>query len=119
MRSPCREILPQNYAPLAISNPLHPNLSTLTEIFAAQDLEEGYRGLIPSCAGDYAGSERFWSEGWSYKPEPEASDVAGLLEEAPGVDFLVHNPGTALELAELLDDSHLASCNSNTSTVVQ
>lgn len=89
------------------------------KIFAAQDLDEVDRGLLPSCAGEYSGPGRFWSEGCSYKPEPEASDVAGLLEEAPGLYFLVRNPGTAPEFAELLDDPHLASCCFNTSTVIR
>ena len=109
MHASCWDILVQQYALHATRDPLHPNLSRLGTLFSAQNLKKGYRGLIPSWAGDYNGPERFWSDGWSdYHPVPEASDVAGLLEVAPEYDFLVHDPGNAQGFDELLEDPPLA-----------
>ncbi len=118
MHPPCWEIFRESHARLATRDPLHPDLSKLANIFAAQDLEEGYRGLIPSWTGDYNGPERFWSDGWSYHSEPESSAVIGLLEVAPEWDFLVHDPGNAQGFAELLSDPPLVSNSSNSLTII-
>lgn len=117
MHTPCWEMFLQNHALHATREPLRPNLSKLAEIFAAQDLEEGYRGLIPSWAGDYAGPERFWSDGWAYRADG-ASEVVELLEAAPEWDFLVHDPGNVQGFTELLENPPLASKSSNPSSII-
>lgn len=119
MHPPCWDIFLQKYALLATRAPLQPNLSKLADIIVAQDLEVGKRGLIPSWAGDYAGPEQFWSDGWTYHPDPDASGLAGLLEVAPEWDFLVHDPSDAQEFANLLENPPLASDDSNSSTITQ
>lgn len=119
MHPPCWDIFRQKYALLATRHPLHPNLSRLADIILSQDLEKGNRGLIPSWAGDYAGPEQFWSDGWTYNPDPDASELAGLLEVAPEWDFLVHDPSNAQGFASLLENPPLANDDSNSSTMVQ
>ena len=34
----------------------------------------------------------FWSDGWAYHPEPEASNVAGILDSYSQLDYLVKDP---------------------------
>ena len=46
--------------------------------------------------------EQFWEDGWSWNEEPEASVVAGLLEESPEWDFLVCNPDSSRGFETLL-----------------
>lgn len=95
MHPPCWKIFLESHARLATRDSLHPDLFKLTKVFAAQDLEEGYRGLVPSWTDDYNGSERFWSDGWSYHFESESFVVIELLKVAPEWDFLVHDSDNA------------------------
>ena len=92
MHPACWQIFLQVHALLAPCNPLRPNLRRLGHVFAHSDLEESGRGLIPDWAGNYAGPEQFWDDGWTWTEDVDASVVAGLLEEKPEWDFLVSDP---------------------------
>ena len=59
-------------------------------------------------AGDYNGPESFWIDGWTYHLDPEVSDIAGLSEVAPQLDFLIHEAGSVQGFTELLEDPPLA-----------
>ncbi|CAD6581623.1 MAG: hypothetical protein ASARMPREDX12_000613 [Alectoria sarmentosa] len=59
------------------------DLEKLGHIFAHSDLEERGRHLVPDWAGNYAGPEQFWDDGWSWNEAIDAYVVAGLLEEKP------------------------------------
>lgn len=82
----------------------------LGNLLASQSLEEGdERGLKPDWTHDYLGPEQFWADGWAYHEEPEASDVAGVLDYTDEWDFLVHDPTVSLNVDELLENPPLVS----------
>ena len=89
------------------------DLTKLARIFSKQGLERGHRGLIHSWAGIYNGPESCWGDGWTCHPDPEASDIAGLLGVAPQFDFLIHEPGSVQGFTELLEDPRLARSHLN------
>lgn len=64
-------------------------------------MEDEGRGLHPDWAEDYDGPEKFWSDGWADHPEPEASNVAGILDSYSQLDYLVKDP---LKLTEQAQD---------------
>ena len=69
---------------------------------ASQRLEDEGRGLHPDWAVDYDGPETFWSDGWADHPEPEASNVAGILDSYSELDYLVIDPVKLGEQAQNL-----------------
>ena len=66
---------------------------------------------MPEWAGDYGGPEQFWEDGWSWNEEPEASMVAGLLEELPELEFLVRNPENSHGFESLLANPPLQAAS--------
>ena len=65
-------------------------------------MEDEGRGLHPEWAEDYDGPETFWSDGWADHPEPEASNVAGILDSYSDLDYLVKDPVKLCEAAQEL-----------------
>ena len=63
-------------------------------------MEDEGRGLHPDWAEDYDGPETFWSDGWADHPEPEASNVAGILDSYSQLDYLVKDPFKLSEQAQ-------------------
>ena len=102
MHPACWDIFLQKHAVLSSRNPSYPNLEKLGEIISSQDVACDGRGLVPEWAGDYDGPEQFWEDGWSWHEEPEASVVAGLLEESPEWNYLVHDPDNSQGFGTLL-----------------
>lgn len=102
MHPACWQIFSQVHALLAQRNSLSPDLERLGHIFAHSDLEERGRGLVPDWAGDYAGPEQFWDDGWTWNENIDASVVAALLEEKPEWDYLVSNPSVSIDLNQLM-----------------
>ena len=102
MHPACWHIFLQQHASISTCSPAYPNLEKLGELFSSQDVACDGRGLVPGWAGDYGGPEEFWEDGWSWNEEPEASVVAGLLEESPELDFLVRNPDNSQGFESLL-----------------
>ena len=102
MHPACWDIFLQKHAIISNCNPFYPNLEKLGQLFSSQDVACDGRGLVPEWAGDYDGPEQFWEDGWSWNEEPEASVVAGLLEESPEWDFFVRNPDNSQGFETLL-----------------
>lgn len=101
----CWDIFLQNHALLAKENASRPDFDTLGQLLASQSLEEGdARGLRPDWTNNYLGPEKFWADGWRHHEEPEASDVAGVLDYSAEWDFLVHDPTVFPNLDELLNN---------------
>lgn len=114
----CWDIFLQNHALLAKEKASKPNLDTLGQLLASQNLEQGDgRGLRPNWTDDYLGPEQFWADGWLYHEEPEASEVAGVLDYTTEWDFLVYDPQIS-SLGELLVNPPLLS-NEQSSYVAQ
>lgn len=55
------------------------------------------------------GPENFWADGWLYHEEPEASEVAGVLDYSAEWDFLVHDPTNLPNVDDLLNSPPLIS----------
>lgn len=102
MHPACWDIFLQNHALLARENASTPNLDILADVFSKQELEEGARGMVPDWTYDYEGAEEFWADGWAYHEEPEASEVAGVLDWSSEWDYLVHDPNAKESFGELL-----------------
>ena len=111
MHPACWQIFLQAHALLAPRNPLSPDLEILGHIFAISELEEKGRGLVPDWAGDYAGPEQFWDDGWTWSEDIDASIVAGLLEEKPEWDYLVSDPEISIDLAQLMQHPPMIPSN--------
>ena len=95
----------QNHALFAKEKASAPNLDTLGQLLASQTLEEGdERGLRPDWTDDYLGPEQFWADGWRYHEEPEASEVAGVLDDTAEWDFLVYDPTIVPNFDEVLNN---------------
>lgn len=107
MHPACWDIFLQNHAVLATRNPFTPNLNLLGEIFANQELEGDGQGLQPDWSKDYAGPNLFYSDGWAYHEDLEASEVWGVLEESDKWDFLVYDPETVTGIEEILNNPPL------------
>ena len=122
MHPACWQIFLQVHALLAKRNPLSPDLERMGHILTHSELEERGRGLVPDWAGDYAGPEQFWDDGWTWNEDIDASVVAGLLEEKPEWDYLVFDPDISIDLTQLIHhppmiSSHILSLNPDQSNV--
>lgn len=107
MHPACWQIFLQVHASLSPQNPLNPDLKKLGQTFSNSERAESKRGLVPEWAGDYAGPEQFWEDGWTWSEDLDASVVAGLLEERPKWDFLAFNPDSLKEFDQLMPDPPL------------
>ena len=115
----CWQIFLQVHALLAQRDPLSPNLERLGHIFAYSDLEERGRGLVPDWAGDYAGPEQFWDDGWAWNADIDTLVVANLLEEKPEWDFLVSDPDVSIPLDQLMHHPSTTSSSILSSIPIQ
>ena len=97
----CWQIFLQAHALLARESAT-PDLNLLGDLLASQELEQDGRGLRPSWTDDYGGPEQFWADGWREHPEPEASEVAGILDYTSEWDFLVKDPDSTKGLDAIL-----------------
>ena len=104
----CWDLFLQNHALLAAANACNPDLNLLGDILSGQDLEQDGRGLHPSWTKDYDGPEQFWADGWRHHEEPEASEVAGILDWSTEWDFLVKDPGTIEGFDDIIKNPPLA-----------
>lgn len=104
----CWDLFLQNHALLDGPNACNPDLSLLGDILSSQDLEQDGRGLHPSWTDDYEGPEQFWADGWRHHEEPEASDVAGILDWSTEWDFVVKDPGTTEGFDDITQNPPLA-----------
>ena len=98
----CWDLFVQEHALLAKEDAGNPDLNVLGRLISSQRLEEEGRGLHPDWAEDYDGPETFWSDGWADHPEPEASNVAGILDSYSQLDYLVKDPLKLSEQAQNL-----------------
>ena len=96
----CWDLFVQEHALLAKEDAGNPDLDVLGRLISSQRLEEEGRGLHPDWAEDYDGPETFWSDGWADHPEPEASNVAGILDSYSQLDYLVKDPFKLSEQAQ-------------------
>ena len=96
----CWDLFVQQHALLAKEDAGNPDLNVLGRLISSQRLEDEGRGLHPDWAEDYDGPETFWSDGWADHPEPEASNVAGILESYSQLDYLVRDPSKLSEQAQ-------------------
>ena len=105
----CWDLFLQNHALLAGPNACNPDLNLLGDILSSQDLEKDGRGLYPSWTKDYEGPEQFWADGWRHHEEPEASEVAGILDWSTEWDFLVKDPGSIEGFDDIITNPPLAT----------
>ena len=113
----CWDLFVQEHALLAKEDAGNPDLNVLGRLISSQRLEDEGRGLHPDWAEDYDGPETFWSDGWADHPEPEASNVAGILDSYSQLDYLVKDPFRLNEQAQDLcnDPPILSSTQSQVS----
>lgn len=105
----CWDIFCQQFAAAVVRNPLGPDLDCIGAVFAAEEVEEEGRGFKPDWTADYAGAENFWSDGWSWNEDVEASEVKQTLDESPDLDFIVFDPQCTSLPANLIQHPPLMS----------
>ena len=116
MHSACWQIFLQVHASLSPQNPLNPDLKKLGQTLSHSERAESKHGLLPEWAGDYAGPEQFWEDGWTWSEDLDASVVAGLLEERPEWDFLAFNPDSLKGFDQLMPDPPLSPSSPSSTT---
>ncbi|KAF6232735.1 hypothetical protein HO173_008949 [Letharia columbiana] len=100
----CWDLFVQEFALLAKGDNVNPDLDALGRLLSSQTLEDEGRGLHPDWVEDYGGPEMFWSDGWADHPEPEASNVAGILDSYTQLDYLVMDPFKLCEQVQEICD---------------
>ncbi|KAL8786433.1 MAG: hypothetical protein Q9195_008203 [Heterodermia aff. obscurata] len=115
----CWQIFVQAHALLARETASAPDLNLLGDYLASQEVEQDGRGLRPSWTDDYGGPEQFWADGWREHPEPEASEVAGILDYTEEWDFLVKDPDNTKGLDAILQSPPLRTTDRQTTLPVK
>ena len=113
VHSACWDIFVQDYALLPQHTSAGPDLDVLGRILSTQRLFDHGRGLRPSWTHGYKGAEQFWDDGWREHPEPEASNIAGILKE-DDFDYLVKDPHNVGNIDQVLVNPPLRSSEENT-----
>ena len=75
-------------------------------------MEGDGRGLHPDWTTDYAGAEKFWSDGWSWTEEIDTSEIGEFLDYASDLDFVVFDPDHMDLPTSILADPPLLVANS-------